>query len=851
MSTKSEILELIIKAKDAASKEVKGVAKAYKTGKDALSAFNKEAKIGSGITSSLKRQVVGLVGAFAGIQAIRNAVKIMQDADNAAFSMQTSVAAANREFDNVGSVQEWEQTVKDLSKELKIYSDTALKGAVSRTVDMTKRLGLSADQMKVVIKRSADLGAGKVDLEGAIERVTAALRGEAESAEYLGLTLNENYVKAVYEADKANTKAWQDLTDLEKAQARYNVFLQQSEQFQGRAAASADTFSGAIAEIRKEIVNSVANSKDLNDAMGNVAKVIKENAGEIGKLISLLVTAAAKVVEFSVKYKDLLLTLAGTAATIVIAGKLAAVIKGVNAALIVMTGTGILGGIKSLNTAITTLAAQSTLAGNAMKLGLAAAAAWGVIKIVELIKVIYEWRKAVKAQEEAQGRLIENSDRVIRKFAEFKDVKLPDDITKLAQEDLEKLRQDLAKARAYYTALKNKMEETGETKGLEEVKARLREINEDFKKVSESASGAAEEMQKPAEAIKATEDQLKEFEEQAKKAYEEATKQAADYAKQVIEWENKIKYARLSTEDKVRELGRLGVDEAVAWADRKLQAEQKLYAAKQAMAQGDYELAEKLAKDAEGLYADLATEVKGTEAGKDVVVKSLEDTKQVAINGVQAVGDFVNQLYTTQKDAAQKAQTEWQATADGIKTKLDEIAAQREVNVVIQLKQLEAAQSAINALIKDEYKDIYIRIHETRAKAQGGPIYASVGRKLTGYGGGDKIRALLEAGEFVIRKEAVRKYGANLFEALNSMRVDAAETIKARIGGMISNIQIPRSFQRYQTGGEVSGSGETMTIRFQAGNVEMPLQVRGDSGTIRQMVKNFEKELVKMGMVTR
>jgi TP901 family phage tail tape measure protein len=502
--------------------------------------------------------------------------------------------------------------------------------------------------------------------------------------------------------------------------------------------------------------------------------------------------------------------------------------------------------------AIGSLNAQFAASGLAMKAGLAGAALYTTYQLATLSKEIFLAIKAHKAMRESQDRLVENSDRVMKKFAEFKDVKLPADITKLAQEDVEKLRQDLAKARAYYTALMNKMEDTGETKGLAEVRARLKEIQEDYEKVGASASSAAEEMEKPAEAVKATEDQLKKFEDQSKKAYEEATKQAKSYAEKVVAFEEKIKYARLSTEDKIRELGRKGLDDAVVWADKKREAEEKLYAARAAMARGDYELAEKLAKDAEGLYADLATEVKGSEAGKDVVVKSIEETKEVAINGVKEVGSFVDQLYTAQKNAAQTAQTEWQATADGIKAQLDEIAKQREANVVIQLKQLEAAQNAINALIKPEYKDIYVRVHQQQTKAQGGPIYAAIGRKLAGYGGGDIVDAKLEPGEFIIRKEAVKKYGANLFEALNSMRLDAHDAIRKRIGGIIANIPVPQYRNHYQTGGLVAdGGGETMTIRFEAGNVEMPLTVQGNPGTMRQMVKKFEKELVRLGMVKR
>lgn len=502
-----------------------------------------------------------------------------------------------------------------------------------------------------------------------------------------------------------------------------------------------------------------------------------------------------------------------------------------------------------------TLTQQITTSGIAMKAALAGSIIYTTTQLVLLSKEIYGAIKAHKAMRESQDRLYVNTDRVMKKYEEFKDVRAPEDITKLAQEDLERLRQDLAKARAAWTALKMQLEEKGdEPERLKKVNDRLKEIQADFDRVGESASSAAVEMEKPAKAVEATGEQLDEFEKQAKKAYEEATKQAADYAQKVIQFEEKIKYARMSTADKIRELGRKGADEATVWADKKLQAEEKLYAAKQAMAQGDYELAEKLAKDAEGLYADLATEVKSTEKGSEVVVKSLEDTKQVAINGVQAVGQFVQDLYTQQKNAAQAAHNEWQATADGINNQLNEIAKMREANVVIQLKQLAAAQSAINALIKPQYKDIYVRVHQQETKRLGGmagAVRAALGRRLPGYGGGDIVDAKLEPGEYIIRKEAVRKYGAGLFEALNAMRVDTAEAIKARIGGMISNISIPQPAYHFQNGGGVPSSGETMTIRFQAGNAEMPLQVRGNPATTRKTVKDFEKELIKLGMVTR
>jgi len=46
---------------------------------------------------------------------------------------------------------------------------------------------------------------------------------------------------------------------------------------------------------------------------------------------------------------------------------------------------------------------------------------------------------------------------------------------------------------------------------------------------------------------------------------------------------------------------------------------------------------------------------------------------------------------------------------------------------------------------------------------------AQTGGQISGYGGGDTVPAMLERGEYVINKDAVRAYGTGLFDSLNSM----------------------------------------------------------------------------------
>ena len=518
-----------------------------------------------------------------------------------------------------------------------------------------------------------------------------------------------------------------------------------------------------------------------------------------------------------------------------------------------------------------TLTAQFSASGIAMKAGLAAGAIYTSYQLATLAKEMYGARQAMKEAREAQDRLAENTGKVIREYEKFKDVKIPDDLTKLAREDLKELKSELSGAKAYYTALKFALEEKAAKKTLfgtateeareaqkqlSHVSARLNEVISAYNQVGKESGAAAEEMEKPARAVLATNEQLEEFEKQAKAAYENARKEAEKYAQEVIAWEEKIKYARLSTEDKIRELGRKGLSEEEVWADKKQQAEEKLYAAKKALREKDYELAQRLAKDAEALYADLAQEVKRTGEGEEVIVKSLEAAKRIAIAGVTEVGKFIEELYTHQKTAAETARDEWSTTANGINQQLNEISKARQANVTIELKGLSAAQNAINNLIKPATKHINVVVHQrtVEEKQTGGLAGLANGGGLPGYGGGDRIRALLEAGEFVVRKEAVRKYGAALFHALNSMRLDLSGVARAKIGGLISNIPLPSAPRHaYQTGGavEAGSAEEAMTIRFQAGNTEMPLTVVGNSKVTRQMVKEFEKELVKLGLVRR
>ena len=315
-------------------------------------------------TNKLSLAQLGKFGSYAGVfyAAVRGAkmmVSATMEAETSTYMLESAVAAANRQF-SVGSVDDWRGRIARLGEQLKVYSTTELETATAKTIEMTKRLGLTTEQMEEVIRVSADLSAGKTDLAGGIERVTAALRGEAESAEYLGLTLNEDYVKAQYAAANANEKAWKSLTDLEKAQIRYQVLLDQATGTEGRAAGSINTLSGAWKYMQAQMTDAIRDNRDLQTAIKDAADAIAEHADDVLAIVTRLAQWTGKIVQFGVEYGAFAVGLLGSLATLkAVSGG----VNGITAAIKLMGGVKIPEIIGSGGNINTVLAARLGLYG--------------------------------------------------------------------------------------------------------------------------------------------------------------------------------------------------------------------------------------------------------------------------------------------------------------------------------------------------------------------------------------------------------------------------------------------------------------------------------------------------------
>ncbi len=179
--------------------------------------------------------------------------------------------------------------------------------------------------------------------------------------------------------------------------------------------------------------------------------------------------------------------------------------------------------------------------------------------------------------------------------------------------------------------------------------------------------------------------------------------------------------------------------------------------------------------------------------------------------------------------------TEFKRTVGSLQTWTYEIIDGKWVEVPIKADDDEARQ-AIKDLTKPETKVVTIETVQT--SRAGGPALAR-GGALSGYGGGDRINALLEAGEFVIRKEAVRRYGSNLFAALNAMTLDM-NSVRARVGGMITKTQ--SAIPAFASGGMAGSAPKNMgSLDMRFSNPSQRGMVIGDQSLLKRLTDEVNK----------
>lgn len=198
-----------------------------------------------------------VVGTFMAIDKLTESAVANQQA---MFNVAISAKAANENYgDSIGTIESWTKSIEKNSNALRVFGDKDVADATTRLIDMGKSLGLSEAELNKLLIRTGDLAAGKIDLTEGIEKTITALDGEAESAEFLGLKLNETAVRKYAEEQGL---VFKELSSNEKALIRLNLLMKQTNGLQGRAAKSAETLAGQEAELfrlRQRTIDDIGN----------------------------------------------------------------------------------------------------------------------------------------------------------------------------------------------------------------------------------------------------------------------------------------------------------------------------------------------------------------------------------------------------------------------------------------------------------------------------------------------------------------------------------------------------------------------------------------------------------------
>lgn len=249
---------------------------------------------------------------------------------------------------------------------------------------------------------------------------------------------------------------------------------------------------------------------------------------------------------------------------------------------------------------------------------------------------------------------------------------------------------------------------------------------------------------------------------------------------------------------------------------------------------------ERLKKEVEDLDAkmkDLKTE------GLKIEIKSNIDKLTAEIEPIQKKLDDLKQKETIQILADGGVA---QAEIDKVVKKLGELPPKAESRVETQ-----GTSEAVRAIgdVAKNLNDLngktattyvvteYVEKHSAGGPA-GGVLKLNRGGKLPGYGGGDRISALLEAGEYVVRKERAAKFGA-LVHMINTAPMALLEKLlggagvpRFALGGPVTSIP-SFSLPALPSGGSVPGatSRDVVDVNLNIGRGRFPLQTSRDVAT--------------------
>jgi tape measure domain-containing protein len=709
---------------------------------------------------------------------------------------------------------------------------TALEGDSTRKIftgisEAAAALGLSGDQAAgALLAISQMISKGKVqaeELRGQLgERLPGAFNLMAES---MGVTTAQ--LDVMLKKGEVGTDVLIGFADL--LDKRYGP-------------AASENAKGALAALNSlktawfDLKVAIANAGFLDQAAGYLKKIsdaISDPAVKkaVIEWATSFFSLADSIIKTAWEYKGFLLAAAGTMVVTNLFATLTTAVWGLNAALTALTGEGIVlwfkGMIQFAGMAASALAlipgAIATIAAALSGLG-----GWEIGTLLNKFDVVKQAGISL-----ASGLTLA-----------WLNTKLA--WASLTGGDTSAIEQELAQARQIYgdmfAEIQNGARQTSTVQSTEQ------------KKATDAVKGAATDQKQTATQLT---DFARQNEEKRKQyqgaALDEMKKKYQDYAAEVRRLQDEISGREQSLTDQLRTMARSGMSDVSAWNDLKKDADEYAAAAKTAAAAGDFTTAVAAADKAKEKYAELNTEVKD---GDQIMVTKAKALK-TAMDGVKEAGEIGIAALTALQEGAVKSMDSLVAKSgfQDLTAGMDEAKKQWldnwEKMRAGSMDQIATVEQRIVELTKDRYVTVYV--NEVVQKHLGGMVqrlasggFPRLAGKLPGSDGPDGIRALLAPGEFIMRSAAVRKYGAALFHALNSMRLDVGSLISGSLSGAIGRITVPsmepvRMFDGGLAGAGMSGTSNTYNLSLTIpGQPDAPQQANARA-LAKMVLGEFEK----------
>jgi len=359
--------------------------------------------------------------------------------------------------------------------------------------------------------------------------------------------------------------------------------------------------------------------------------------------------------------------------------------------------------------------------------------------------------------------------------------------------------------------------------GQEDFQTKSEELQNEYetKKLDLTISSAEEELQVAKKLTEEIEFQLDSENEVIREAYSErlqiqrqanaaivsglqaALKKAADLEIGYLDQAKTAAERRKAIEKDFTEFkrGALGEERSIIQqyydiAKDRREANAKLREADKLKEKGELEEANKLyseaydeLKEVAGAYEDLSKNTEASTSEQRLAKSALVSTISETGTAAQKIGDIQSSIEKNALSNAQQ-QAERQATLKeqlaeyrGELEKLDEvISREREIQVDLNTRAVLNSIDRIDSSIKALSQTITVTVRKVEENQIGGMIlkrqsggdvpapnkFVRRQNKVPGSGSGDIVPAMLEPGEFVIRKSSVRKYGEDLLYKLNS-----------------------------------------------------------------------------------